>query len=352
MKTSKGKRICTKGYSCGLSCISLSKACRKGFTEGIAVTLDNRLAVYNNPAYRPKEVSKPKPETAPYKPPKSLNQFIKLGKEVADKYLGKEAEEKISQLERKLEDPNLSDLEKFQVKMELTKAKSFRFSNLRNTLLAAGKDRKNLGASELMKTTLFASEARVIKQRLGGSTETPRSLKLAEKRETREHLEEFLDLIGGISARERIQFMYEEPRAYATEARGGEPPLLNIGRNSKSTIFHEMGHHLEFNNLDLAKAANKFIEKRATGPVQPLSEITGNKNYGEDEVAYPDKFISPYVGKKYNGWATEVVSVGLEHFSSAKGMAKLYEQDPEHFFLILGAIEANQRNGKKKRPKK
>lgn len=37
------KRNCKKGYSCGKSCISLRKACRKEFPEGVAVQLDSMV---------------------------------------------------------------------------------------------------------------------------------------------------------------------------------------------------------------------------------------------------------------------------------------------------------------------
>lgn len=39
------KRKCTKGYSCGKSCISVTRACLKEFPEGVSVALDDRSVV-------------------------------------------------------------------------------------------------------------------------------------------------------------------------------------------------------------------------------------------------------------------------------------------------------------------
>ena len=50
---SKKKKVCTKGYSCGISCISVTKACRKEFPDGVAVMLDSRK-ILRASAYEPK----------------------------------------------------------------------------------------------------------------------------------------------------------------------------------------------------------------------------------------------------------------------------------------------------------
>ena len=40
------------------------------------------------------------------------------------------------------------------------------------------------------------------------------------------------------------------------------------------------------------------------------------------------------VGEIYDE-ATEVISMGAEHFSDPENMFRLYQADPEHFFMIL-----------------
>lgn len=56
------KRQCSKGYSCGSSCIQVSKACLKEFPEGVSVTLDSRIPQYNK-----KEPPAPAKEKSKYK---------------------------------------------------------------------------------------------------------------------------------------------------------------------------------------------------------------------------------------------------------------------------------------------
>ena len=72
------------------------------------------------------------------------------------------------------------------------------------------------------------------------------------------------------------------------------------------------------------------------------------------EAVIRDTFISPYVGRPYRTTgrditklpkgvdvgevydeATEVISMGAEHFSDPENMFRLYQADPEHFFMIL-----------------
>jgi hypothetical protein len=57
----------------------------------------------------------------------------------------------------------------------------------------------------------------------------------------------------------------------------------------------------------------------------------------------PDNWVTPYIGKVYEKAgkiipATEVVSVGIEHFDSATSMAKLAAKDPEHFKFVVGMM--------------
>lgn len=101
-------------------------------------------------------------------------------------------------------------------------------------------------------------------------------------------------------------------------------------------LFHEFGHHVEYESDTIRQAAQEFVKKRATGEPKSLIELTGDSHYRPDEKAYPDKFIHPYVGKKYEAGHTEVVSMGLEHFAFGSDMVKLYKADKEHFHFMLG----------------
>ncbi|MFW1108374.1 hypothetical protein ACEWA7_20245 [Vibrio parahaemolyticus] len=105
----------------------------------------------------------------------------------------------------------------------------------------------------------------------------------------------------------------------------------------RRTLFHEMSHLLEAD--ESVKLANqRFIKKRASGSPQRLSVLTNNRSYKSDEVAIPDNFYSPYVGKVYESGATEVASMGLQQFSSLESMYALYDSDEEMFTLMVGMM--------------
>jgi hypothetical protein len=129
--------------------------------------------------------------------------------------------------------------------------------------------------------------------------------------------------------------IYDKPRAYANKGAG----VINVGKSEqKAVIFHEVGHHLEYSNPELKESANAFLQKRSTGQKETLRKITGNQAYKANEVALTDSFINPYVGKIYKDGSTEVISMGLERFSTPEAMKKFRDQDPEHFHYILGVL--------------
>ena len=107
----------------------------------------------------------------------------------------------------------------------------------------------------------------------------------------------------------------------------------------RQTLFHELAHILEDDERTRI-IANSFLDQR-TGRLEErklkrLSELTGNPGYKSSEVAFPDSFVNPYVGKHYSDGATEVFSMGMQYFSSPEAMATLLEKDPDHFNFMLG----------------
>lgn len=110
--------------------------------------------------------------------------------------------------------------------------------------------------------------------------------------------------------------------------------------DGKTSVFHEMGHFVEINGKYVNQSV-AFIKKRAIGEPRLLAEMTGVADYG-DETAWPDKFVSPYVGKTYYGFGgyagTEVVSMGLQHIADADQFFHLLNNDPEHLYFVLGIL--------------
>ena len=123
-----------------------------------------------------------------------------------------------------------------------------------------------------------------------------------------------------------------------------ESKTINIGgKRGKAlltTMLHEVGHFIEIVTPGARKASMDFIKSQATGGPQPLSELTGVAAYGEDEIAYPDKFISPYVGRLYPGPnpGTEVVSMGLQALADPVQTAKLLLTNPAHLNYALSYV--------------
>lgn len=72
-----------------------------------------------------------------------------------------------------------------------------------------------------------------------------------------------------------------------------------------------------------------------------MNDLTNTKDFDSKEMGFEGGFIRKYTGKDYGDGdpATEVVTTGIEHFLTPYEMMKLYRQDPEHFFYVLGVIQ-------------
>ena len=109
-------------------------------------------------------------------------------------------------------------------------------------------------------------------------------------------------------------------------------------------------------NLSMAVAFRNNRVKSMT-PVSPKKlkgTITGG--YDEAEKVLADSFIYPYAGRPYrrqvtrfnrdkvpSGFdvgdvydeATEIISMGAEHFIDEAAMFRLYQADPDHFYMMM-----------------
>ena len=75
------------------------------------------------------------------------------------------------------------------------------------------------------------------------------------------------------------------------------------------TAIHELGHRMEKTVPDLLQVEKAFYERRTAG--EDLEWLGGG--YDKKEKARRDKFISMYMGKDYNGYAYELVSMGFQY---------------------------------------
>lgn len=116
----------------------------------------------------------------------------------------------------------------------------------------------------------------------------------------------------------------------------GDAVHIGKAHGAQATV-HEMGHWLERINPDINSKAREFLVRRTAGEVeQRMSALLPGHGYGKDEVAKPDAFIHPYVGKIYRWRSTEIVSMGMEYmYADPIGFAT---QDPDHFNFIHGLL--------------
>ena len=159
---------------------------------------------------------------------------------------------------------------------------------------------------------------------------------VTDKKGTLNNAIDFYQLIDKDLGVEKIHAQTE--RAYAIEKSSEIAiPDNRTAKYRRSTQFHEMAHFAEFRDPQVAIDAKKWIRSRATGELDYLNRIT-NLPFDNNELAYPDNFIHPYVGKSYLTNSTEALSMGLEVFSNPKTLVDLYRSDSEHFNLIMGYI--------------
>lgn len=136
-------------------------------------------------------------------------------------------------------------------------------------------------------------------------------------------------------------------RAYADKHEN----KLNTGAGmDKTTLWHELGHFVEYRHPELLAAAKALLKRRMDaipeklGKMAYLKNMTGSKSYGK-EVAINDGFYNPYVGKVYGelgvdgATATEVFSMGFQSLANNVELGKLASKDPEHLSLVMAAIK-------------
>ena len=127
----------------------------------------------------------------------------------------------------------------------------------------------------------------------------------------------------------RIQVHKRGYRASASQSRIDFSVADNIG-----TQFHEYGHLLEREKAARWKA-RKWVRARGNNKQTPLNEISF---YSDKQLAYADKFIDPYVGKIYQSGSTEVLSMGMQQFTSDTSMMRFAKKDFDHFAFVHGIL--------------
>jgi hypothetical protein len=156
-------------------------------------------------------------------------------------------------------------------------------------------------------------------------------------------------------------------RAYSAWDKG----IFLKARSDAGTVVHEFGHQLEGKQQWIREMTNKWLKQRLGRgeealrlkidketkagnlmtahkagkalekyKLRRLNEIRPLSDYKNNEVAFEDDFLDPYVGKVYDRGDTEIVSMGLEWMY--KNPAEFHKKDPDHFDLILRILKGVQ----------
>ena len=278
------KKKCTKGFACGKSCIAKNKLCRVELSPEASAVLDEKRGTG-----------------------KTLDSYIQASTEFLDSVPMGDLEGQIEKARKDLrkkysdkKDRKLRDLE----------------AQRQERILAA---LKKLGSVDTPKIRWERENE------FFGRNLTPDERDVAEQQ-----VNQFMELVGSNPfGNLSLGFVKESDRAWARKV----PSLVNVGNGKTSTMFHELGHHVEYNNPELAIAAVEFRDRRATSTEVVTREKEG---YGANEQFLQGKYIDGYMGKVYGNGATEVISMGLEWFTTPYRMDSLQKKRP-------GAIQLHPR---------
>lgn len=158
----------------------------------------------------------------------------------------------------------------------------------------------------------------------------------------------------------------KDARAYATRTER----LIVMGKDDRCnarTLWHEMGHHIEFSYPEIRAAARAFLVKRAKGqPVRQLKAIYPKIKYEVSEIAVEDGFKRHYTSKIYAASgtggriksgddlvaglliSTEIISMGFQYlYGELTGLDEGFGSDTEFRDLMFGILKG-LRDGKYK----
>ncbi len=117
-----------------------------------------------------------------------------------------------------------------------------------------------------------------------------------------------------------------------------------------STALHEYTHRLQHALPELDNFFQDLHRRRTKNdPLRRLRDLTGHKDYGDDEVAQEDHYVNPYQGRVYNyagmaykgkHGALEVMTMAFEDVlgGNASRLVRLVEHDREMFDLVMGLL--------------
>lgn len=134
---------------------------------------------------------------------------------------------------------------------------------------------------------------------------------------------------------------YDQNSAIVTSKDPGLNPAIDSSQYFPTTV-HEMGHRFEELRPHIKAMEAAFVHRRTKGEkAQPLRSLRPGERYESNEVAKPDKFLHPYIGKIYENGTTaspyEVFTMGIQGMLGGSSWLHIHN-DPDYASFILGLL--------------
>lgn len=362
-----GKKKCKDGKNCGATCINRGKKCLLDLGESLSADLSSASTYIKNSSLQ----DLPIPET-----PVTAGGLSVAGAKFMAPYrdrlrLLKETQERAFFLLRPLTEKYIKESDEGKKKeirdkmMKVIGVES-RASVKRRALMQEIRDK-------LLKTNLSAGEVKDIANKISIKGDD-----LGKQSRVRDIIEEFVRLFNGRGVIEKGDEGSPSPVAKTVEIGRSKRAFADPSNNlvytdgESRTTFHELGHFVEYQSKRLYNYAERWRDSKALTatqilsssrdeplytkggysykgaldwmyesastprlPIHRLNKLT-NTPYDDEEIGLMGKYMSPYMGKVYQGRSTEIISIALESFSSASSMGKLYDNHPDLFNTVVG----------------
>jgi hypothetical protein len=171
----------------------------------------------------------------------------------------------------------------------------------------------------------------------------------ADRFDLEQLVESFIKMTGVLPETLK-NFTYQGDRAHANAVAG----RIQLGAGSTAaTVWHEMGHHIEYTNPDLLAVVKQYLLDRNKGSENNMLSLRAQfgGNYKASEVAINDSLSHPYIGKVYSNssrvsdaGSSEVISSGFELLMNPEKAAESHLNGDGLIEFIMGIIKELQSN--------
>ena len=316
----KGKKNCSKGLACGAGCISKSKKCKIKMGAGGGAYADH----LSDPANLEKGAESSKSSAG-----------IETAKDAIAKGESVFSKDDIVAYDKAYEEAQ-------RLKAEAIAAQSVDYEKYAK--LATKYNEKLAQANKMFEDNIYSKVVSGSTNESNALAEKVAIVKIGTAKQLsdegiKKNASDFFALSNGKGS-ESMQKISVQEGVRGSANQQFNSVSLPTGNTQRYAAFHEIGHHIEFENPKYAQLSRDFIKSRATSDEpQSIREMTGNPAYRADEKAYPDKFYDPYVGKIGANGNTEVIATATGELSSAKTARQLFNKDREHFMFTIGVLK-------------